>query len=78
MMWPQRIPTIHDSPASQVTLELVGQRRVRRGQVANGDEAVVVHRLGQFDDGNVVSAQDGGVKHCTAETEPDCRTVSSP
>lgn len=59
----QRNLTIHDSPASQVTLKLIGQRLVRRGQVANGDEAVVVHRLGQFDDGNVVSAQNGGVQH---------------
>lgn len=63
----QRTLTVHDSPASQVTLKPVGQRLVRCGKVANGDKAVVIHRLSQLDDGNVISAQNGEVRRRIAE-----------
>lgn len=74
----RKVLTIHDSPASQVTLELIGQRLIRCGKVSNGHKPVVIHRLGQFDDGNVISAQIGQVEHCDAEAESNCCTVTLP
>lgn len=47
--------TVHKSPASDVTGEVMRQHLARVRKVGNSHVAVVIHRISQFHESNIIS-----------------------